>query len=60
MKNVGNSEPRLKFDKKSLTQRWLTCGAVLVRVVSFGVTPRPPSSTEVPMRLIGLAVILAL
>ena len=36
-----------------------SCGAVLVRVVSFGYTPRQPSSTEVPMRLIGLAVVLA-
>jgi len=26
----------LKFDKKSLTRRWLTCSAVLVRVVAFG------------------------
>jgi hypothetical protein len=35
-------------------------GAVLVRVVAFGYTPRQPSSTEVLMRLIGLAVIAAL
>jgi len=26
----------LKFDKKSLTRRWLTCSAVLMRVVAFG------------------------
>jgi len=30
-----------------------------VRVVTFGSTPRQPSPTEVFMRLIGLAVILA-
>ncbi len=35
-------------------------GAVLVRVVPFGQTPRQPSSTGVPMRLIGLAVVLTL
>jgi putative tryptophan/tyrosine transport system substrate-binding protein len=33
---------------------------VLVRVSAFGYTPRQPSSTEVPMRLIGLVVVLAL
>ncbi|PYN48831.1 MAG: hypothetical protein DMD95_02725 [Candidatus Rokuibacteriota bacterium] len=32
---------------------------MLVRVVAFSLTPRQSSSTEVPMRLIGLAVILA-
>jgi len=36
VQNVGNSERRLKFDKKSLTRRWLTSSAVLVRVVAFG------------------------
>jgi hypothetical protein len=34
--------------------------AALVPVVAFGSTRRPPSSTEVLVRLIGLAVILAL
>jgi len=32
----------------------------VVRVVTLGETPRQPFSTEVPMRLIGLAVILPL
>jgi hypothetical protein len=31
---------------------------VLVSVLAFGKTPGQPSSTEVPMRLIGLAVVL--
>jgi len=26
----------VRFDKKSLTRRWLTCSAVLVRVLAFG------------------------
>jgi hypothetical protein len=31
-----------------------------VRVVAFGYTPRQPSSTEVPRRRIGLAVVVTL
>jgi hypothetical protein len=36
-----------------------SCGAVLVRVVAFGYTPRAVP-TEAPMRLIGLAVMLTI
>ena len=38
----------------------LVQAGALVRAVAFSQTPRQPSSTEVPMRLIGLAIILAL